>query len=74
MSAHGLSRFVVTANGQLQSDRRRNQPGRGAWICPSTPCVRAALKTRAFPRALRSAVQVPSEIELLSQLGIEPAI
>jgi predicted RNA-binding protein YlxR (DUF448 family) len=35
----------------------RNEPGRGAWLCRDSPeCVEAAIRRRAFERALRHPV------------------
>ncbi|MCP4844958.1 MAG: YlxR family protein [Actinomycetia bacterium] len=35
-------------------------PGRGAWLCPNASCGDAAMRGRAFGRALR--VDIPSEV------------
>ena len=45
---------------------RARMSGRGAWLCPSPTCVRAALKARAFSRAFRAEVRVPPEDELVA--------
>ncbi|MGI8417598.1 MAG: YlxR family protein [Nakamurella sp.] len=34
-------------------DPKRRKPGRGAWIHPDSGCLQAALRRRAFGRALR---------------------
>ncbi|WP_238994698.1 YlxR family protein [Mycolicibacterium chubuense] len=34
-------------------DAARTLPGRGAWLHPDPECVRAAIRRRAFGRALR---------------------
>ncbi len=41
--------------GRVIVDRKR-QGGRGAWLHPSAACLEAALRRRAFARALRSSV------------------
>jgi hypothetical protein len=43
----------VQVDGVLVSDERAVLPGRGAWVHESVPCVDAALRRRAFVRALR---------------------
>ncbi|MEB3049579.1 DUF448 domain-containing protein [Mycolicibacter sp. MYC123] len=40
-------------NGAVAVDRVGNQPGRGAWLHPAPDCLQAAIRRRAFARALR---------------------
>ncbi|MFD5225158.1 YlxR family protein [Microbacterium sp. NPDC058342] len=44
---------VVQHNGELVFDERAVMPGRGAWLHPARECLDAALRRRAFARALR---------------------
>ncbi|OBI04182.1 DNA-binding protein [Mycolicibacter heraklionensis] len=46
---------VSTENGHgaVIIDHAGNQPGRGAWLHPATECLHAAIRKRAFVRALR---------------------
>ena len=46
---------VSTGNGEyaVTVDTAGNLPGRGAWLHPNPQCVRAAIRRRAFGRALR---------------------
>ncbi|MFJ2550313.1 YlxR family protein [Microbacterium sp. NPDC087591] len=44
---------VVSQNDILVSDERAVLPGRGAWVHPTPECKEAALRRRAFGRALR---------------------
>lgn len=44
---------VVVRDSQLVLDERAVLPGRGAWVHPADACVSAALRRRAFVRALR---------------------
>jgi predicted RNA-binding protein YlxR (DUF448 family) len=46
---------VSTGNGEyaLIVDAAGNLPGRGAWLHPNLQCLRAAIRRRAFGRALR---------------------
>lgn len=46
---------VSTGNGEfaVAVDTVGNLPGRGAWLHPNQQCLRAAIRRRAFGRALR---------------------
>lgn len=44
---------VVATHGVLIIDERAVMPGRGAWLHPTQECMDAALRRRAFARALR---------------------
>ncbi|HWU27849.1 MAG TPA: YlxR family protein [Microbacterium sp.] len=44
---------VALHNDELVFDERAVLPGRGAWLHPSPECLDAALRRRAFARALR---------------------
>ena len=46
---------VSAGNGDyaLAVDTVGNLPGRGAWLHPNQQCLRAAIRRRAFGRALR---------------------
>jgi predicted RNA-binding protein YlxR (DUF448 family) len=46
---------VVDIDGVLLPDPLARQPGRGAYIHPTTTCLDLALHRRVFVRALRSA-------------------
>ena len=45
---------MVAREGQVVPDSSASLPGRGAWVHPTVSCVEAAVKRRAFDRALRS--------------------
>ncbi|WP_344819829.1 YlxR family protein [Microbacterium soli] len=49
---------VVQHHGELVIDERAALPGRGAWLHPTSECLEAAIRHRAFARALR----VPTSI------------
>ncbi|MEV4667037.1 YlxR family protein [Microbacterium sp. LWO12-1.2] len=49
---------VVSQNDILVSDERAVLPGRGAWVHPTPECMEAALRRRAFGRALRVTTQL----------------
>ncbi|MBO0979593.1 YlxR family protein [Microbacterium sp. SD291] len=44
---------VVAQDNILVADERAVLPGRGAWVHPTQECMDAALRRRAFGRALR---------------------
>ncbi|MCR2801550.1 MULTISPECIES: YlxR family protein [unclassified Microbacterium] len=44
---------VVAVDLQVVVDERGSMPGRGAWVHPTSECVDAAIRRRAFGRALR---------------------
>lgn len=44
---------VVAVDSSLVADERASLPGRGAWVHETRECVDAALRRRAFVRALR---------------------
>ncbi|MBL3698922.1 YlxR family protein [Leucobacter luti] len=44
---------VVVRDGQLCVDDRAVLPGRGAWVHPTTECLKLAVTRGVFPRALR---------------------
>jgi len=50
-------RYVRTSDGTLAEGRTLN--GRGAWLCREQPaCVEAAVRRRAFGRALRGDIHI----------------
>ncbi|HWM16501.1 MAG TPA: YlxR family protein [Microbacterium sp.] len=44
---------VVAVDSTLVADERASMPGRGAWVHETYECVDAAIRRRAFVRALR---------------------
>jgi len=44
---------VVSIESALVVDERASMPGRGAWVHETSECVDAAIRRRAFVRALR---------------------
>lgn len=55
-----LIRFVAGPEGVLVPDLRRRLPGRGVWVTATASAVGEAVKRKAFARALKSAVTVPT--------------
>ena len=46
--------------GEISPDFRGKAPGRGAYLCPQTDCLRKAIKSKALDRGLNC--QIPQEI------------
>ena len=44
---------VVAVDSTLVPDEKASMPGRGAWVHEANACVEAAIRRRAFVRALR---------------------
>jgi uncharacterized protein len=44
---------VVAVDSTLVPDEKASMPGRGAWVHETNECVEAAIRRRAFVRALR---------------------
>jgi len=57
-----LIRFVASPDGQVVPDISRKLPGRGVWVTCHKDSVADAVNSRAFPRALRTKVQVSEEL------------
>ena len=51
---------VVARDGRVAVDAAARLPGRGAWVHPDPGCVAAAVRKRAFGRALRVAITTES--------------
>jgi len=58
--ARGLLLRVVERDGIVVPDPGAILPGRGAWVHRDQDCVTAAVRRRAFVRALRS----PGELDV----------
>ena len=61
-----LIRVVRSPEGTIGLDFKGKLPGRGAYVCPDSECLRKARKSRALERAFETAI--PAEVyELLEQ-------
>lgn len=56
---------VVSLDSVLVLDERASMPGRGAWVHETPACMDAALRRRAFVRALR--VSGPLDTQTIEQ-------
>jgi predicted RNA-binding protein YlxR (DUF448 family)/ribosomal protein L7Ae-like RNA K-turn-binding protein len=63
---HELARLICNQYGVVQLDRSGSAPGRGAYICFDTACLRKALKLSRLAAAFRRPVVVP-EFDTLYQ-------
>lgn len=55
-----LIRAVRSPEGAVSLDFKGKAPGRGAYICPRSECLKKAIKSKALERAF--AVEIPQEI------------
>ena len=55
-----LIRVVRSPEGNVALDFRGKAPGRGAYLCRDSACLKKAVKSRALERAL--SVPVPQEV------------
>jgi predicted RNA-binding protein YlxR (DUF448 family)/ribosomal protein L30E len=65
-----LIRFVLAPDGELVPDIEAKLPGRGAYTCVSTNCLRAAIKQRQFSRAFKQEVVTAAPDEMAAQVGV----
>ena len=54
-----LVRVVKSPEGEVSLDLTGKKPGRGAYVCRSADCLRAARKARRFERAF--SCRIPDE-------------
>ena len=64
-----LIRVVRTPEGELILDARDKAPGRGAYLCRKTECLRKARKSRALERALNISISPEAYDELEKALN-----
>ncbi len=55
-----LVRVVKSPEDEISLDLTGRKPGRGAYVCKSADCLKAARKTRKFERAF--SCKIPDEI------------
>lgn len=51
-----LVRIVRSPEGEVSLDPVGKKPGRGAYLCPSAQCLRAARRKKRIERALDTAI------------------
>ena len=55
-----LIRVVRSPEGEISLDFKGKKPGRGAYVCPQTECLKRARKARALERAFSA--PIPDEV------------
>ena len=55
-----LVRVAKSPEGEVSLDLTGKKPGRGAYVCRSADCLRAARKARRFERAF--SCRIPDEV------------
>ena len=55
-----LVRVVKSPEGVISLDFRGKAPGRGAYLCPNSECLKKAIRTKALERAFDT--RIPQEI------------
>ncbi len=61
-----LIRVVKAPAGEISLDFMGKKPGRGAYVCPKTECLKKAVKSKALERAFSA--QIPEAVyEALSK-------
>lgn len=55
-----MIRVVRSAEGAVNLDFSGKAPGRGAYICPNTECLKKALRSKSLDRSLE--VTIPEEV------------
>jgi hypothetical protein len=55
-----LTRAVKSPEGAISLDLTGKKPGRGAYICSDTNCLKRAIKSNALARAFKT--QIPEDI------------
>ena len=64
-----LIRVVRDPQGELHVDGTGKRSGRGAYICPSMECLRAAVKGKRLERALERPIPAEVLAALEAELG-----
>ena len=55
-----LIRAVKSTDGEVSLDFKGKMPGRGAYLCPNSECLKKAMRSKALERAF--SVQIPENI------------
>lgn len=66
-----LIRVVRSPEGEVSLDFKGKKPGRGAYVCPDSECLKRARKSRALERAFSAPLpdQVWQELERQMETG-----
>jgi len=64
-----LIRIVRTPQGEIEVDTGGKRPGRGAYLCPDTQCLKKAIKSKGLEKALEK--NIPTDIVAIIEKQIE---
>lgn len=64
-----LIRVVRKPDGILVIDKKGKEPGRGAYICMETECLKEAIRKKAIERALGVSLSDDIIVELTNQIS-----
>lgn len=65
-----LVRIVKAPDGGISVDFRGKAPGRGAYVCPNTDCLKKAIKSKALERAFETAIPQAVYDQLLERMEV----
>ena len=63
-----LTRAVKSPEGEVSLDFTGKKPGRGAYICRNTDCLKKVIKSNAIARAFKTQISEDITKELLKQM------
>ena len=68
-----LIRFVIGPDGDAVPDIKRRLPGRGIWVTATQQALDQAIRSKAFGRAFKREVRLPSDLVARTQGQLERA-
>jgi uncharacterized protein len=68
-----LIRFVIGPDGDAVPDIKRKLPGRGIWVTATQAALDQAIRSKAFARAFKREVGLPSDLVARTQRQLERA-
>lgn len=68
-----LIRVVKSPEGDISLDFKGKKPGRGAYVCPDSACLKKARKSKALERAFSASIPDVIYDELERQMVSEDA-
>ena len=66
-----LLRVVRSPEGEIGLDSKGKAPGRGAYVCSDTACLKRAIKSKALERGLNTAIGQEVYDALLREMEAE---
>ena len=65
-----LVRLVRTPEGEIAIDPSGKQSGRGAYLCPTSDCLRVAQKRKSLDRSFKAPIPAETWVRLEEQLAM----